>query len=126
MPSADATPRSTEIQDGAHKGAAACYDRCHRAVVVVVALDQLERDGLAPAASSSLPGRANGRIGCEESVNVRYTRLFTSSDGSARFQDLEMELQPGFAVPPADPLHTAQFLPAEWTFWMGAPTTWMG
>ena len=62
----------------------------------------------------------------EESVKARYTRLFTVSDGTARFQDLEVRLEPGFAVPPAEPLHAAQFLPAEGTFWVGAPSTWVG
>ncbi len=59
-------------------------------------------------------------------MQARYTRLFTNSHGAACFEELEIELEPGFAVPPAEPLHTAQFLPAEGTFWLGAPATWKG
>ena len=59
-------------------------------------------------------------------MQVRYTRLFTDAHGRSRFEDIEAGLAPGFAVPPAEPLHTASFLAAEGTFWIGAPTTWRG
>ena len=59
-------------------------------------------------------------------MRARYTRLFTDPQGGSRFEDLEVPLAPGFAAPPADPLHTAQFLAAEGTFWIGAPTVWRG
>jgi hypothetical protein len=59
-------------------------------------------------------------------VRTQYTRLFTASDGGSRFEDVEVELKAGLAVPPADPLHVAPFLPTEGSFWVGAPTTWRG
>jgi hypothetical protein len=59
-------------------------------------------------------------------MHAHYTRLFANSHGKACFEDHEIELKPGFAVPPAEPLHSAQFLPAEGTFWLGAPATWKG
>jgi hypothetical protein len=59
-------------------------------------------------------------------MKARYTRLFSDSRGATRFEDLEIGLTLGFAVPPAEPLHQAQFLPAEGTFWLGAPATWKG
>ena len=59
-------------------------------------------------------------------MQARYTRLFTDENGQSRFEDAEIGLASGFAVPPAEPLFTAPFFPAEGTFWIGAPTTWRG
>jgi hypothetical protein len=59
-------------------------------------------------------------------MQARYTRLFTNGHGAACFEDVEIGLDLGFAVPPAEPLHTAEFLPADGTFWVGGPATWKG
>ena len=59
-------------------------------------------------------------------MQVRYTRLFADRHGASCFEDQGTELKLGFAAPPAEPLYSAQFLPAEGTFWLGAPTTWRG
>jgi hypothetical protein len=59
-------------------------------------------------------------------MRASYTRLFTDEVGVARFEDLDVELAPGFAVPPAEPLHSAPFLPTEGSLWVGAPTGWRG
>jgi len=59
-------------------------------------------------------------------MKVHYTRLFANSHGASCFEDQETELAIGFAAPPAEPLYSAQFLPAEGTFWLGAPPTWKG
>ena len=59
-------------------------------------------------------------------MRAPYTRLFANFHGAACFEDREIELKPGFAVPPVEPLHSAQFLPADGTFWLGAPATWKG
>ena len=59
-------------------------------------------------------------------MHAHYTRLFADSHGASCFEDREIELKPGFAVPPAEPLHSAQFLSAEGTLWLGAPPTWKG
>jgi hypothetical protein len=59
-------------------------------------------------------------------MQARYTRLFTNGHGATCFEDVEIGLKLGFAVPPAEPLHTAQFLPADGTFWVGGPATWKG
>jgi hypothetical protein len=59
-------------------------------------------------------------------MRAPYTRLFANFHGAACFEDREIELKPGFAVPPVEPLHSAQFLPADETFWLGAPATWKG
>ena len=53
-------------------------------------------------------------------------RIFTDDRGQSRFEELAVGLSPGFAVPPAQPLHNAPFLAAEGTFWVGAPTDWQG
>jgi hypothetical protein len=56
-----------------------------------------------------------------------YARIFTDDRGISCFEDLEIELTPGFATPPAEPLHTAQFLAGDGgIFWIGAPTDWKG
>src|SRR5690242_19133628 len=60
------------------------------------------------------------------SMHVHYVRLFAKSDGASCFEDREAGLDLGFAVPPAEPLYTAPFLPAEATFWLGASATWKG
>ena len=59
-------------------------------------------------------------------MRAQYTRLFTDERGASRFADLDIELSIGFAAPPAEPLHFAQFLAPDSTFWIGAPTTWKG
>ena len=43
-------------------------------------------------------------------MHASYTRLFADPDGVSRFEDLTMDLAPGFAVPPAEPLYAAPFL----------------
>ena len=55
-----------------------------------------------------------------------YARIFTDEHGLSRFEDLGVELIPGFAVPPAEPLHTAPFLASEGTFWVGGLPAWKG
>jgi hypothetical protein len=76
---------------------------------------------------------AGGQEGGQESsasreeANMRAcSRLSTDEGGVSRFRDLDVELAPGLAVPPAQPLHSAPFLPTEGSFWVGAPTTWRG
>ena len=59
-------------------------------------------------------------------MRVLYSRLFTNPHGASCFEDQESELKLGFAVPPAEPLYSAQLSPAEVAFWMGAPATWKG
>ena len=59
-------------------------------------------------------------------MRAEYTRLYADASGASHFADLDIELGPGFAVPPAEPLHRAQFLAPESTFWIGAPTKWKG
>jgi len=59
-------------------------------------------------------------------VRATYTRLYADDQGVSRFEDLGVDLIPGFATPPADPLHVAQFLPAERTFWIGGSDDWKG
>ncbi len=60
-------------------------------------------------------------------MEARYARLFSDRNGSPRIEDLSVELFPGFAVPPAEPLHTAPFLmPEGATFWVGALPDWSG
>src|SRR5580698_11067421 len=59
-------------------------------------------------------------------MRATYTRLYTDEKGTSRLEDMAMELNPGFAVPPAEPLHVAQFLPTEGSYWIGAPTDWKG
>lgn len=59
-------------------------------------------------------------------MQARYVRIFTDERGTSRFEDKQIDLAPGFAVPPAEPLHFAEFLDANDCFWIGAPTDWKG
>lgn len=59
-------------------------------------------------------------------MRAQYTRLFTDASGASRFGDHDIELNAGFAVPPAEPIHSAQFLVPDATFWIGVPTNWKG
>ncbi|HUB96957.1 MAG TPA: hypothetical protein VL993_13625 [Stellaceae bacterium] len=59
-------------------------------------------------------------------MRAQYTRLFTDQHGKSRLEDVDIELSAGFAAPPAEPLHFAQFLVPDSTFWLGAPTDWKG
>jgi hypothetical protein len=59
-------------------------------------------------------------------MRAQYTRLFTDERGASRFADSDIELSVGFAAPPAAPLHFAQFLTPDGTFWIGAPANWKG
>ena len=59
-------------------------------------------------------------------MQAKYARIFTDDRGISCFEDLTTDLLPGFAVPPAEPLHTAPFLAGNNTFWVGAPTDWRG
>jgi len=59
-------------------------------------------------------------------VQVSFTRIFADADGVSHFEEMSMQLQQGFAVPPAEPLFSAPFLAAEGTVWVGAPSTWKG
>jgi hypothetical protein len=54
-------------------------------------------------------------------MRARYTRLFSDSRSATHFEDLEIGLTLGFAVPPAEPLHQAQCLPAEGPSGSGHP-----
>jgi hypothetical protein len=59
-------------------------------------------------------------------MRVQYSRLFAEQDGASHFQDMEMELDVGFAAPPAEPLYTAKLSPASEVFWLGAAPAWKG
>ena len=59
-------------------------------------------------------------------MRTQYTRLITDEQGASRFADVEIELRVGFSAPPAEPLHFAQFLTPDGSFWIGAPTNWKG
>ena len=59
-------------------------------------------------------------------MRASYTRLFPDQDGMSHFEEVEMELQPGFAVPPAEPLHFADFVRLGQSRWVGANSGWRG
>ena len=60
-------------------------------------------------------------------MQAHYTRLFTDERGVSCFEDLAIELQPGFSAPGLEePILSAPFLACEGSFWVGAPTTWKG
>jgi hypothetical protein len=59
-------------------------------------------------------------------MEARYTRLYADADGVSHFEDLAIELLPGFAAPPAEPLHAAMFLRTAQSSWIGGTAGWKG
>ena len=59
-------------------------------------------------------------------MRTSYTRLFADENGVSHFQDVEIELTPGFAAPPAEPLHFAPFMDVEKCTLVGATPEWRG
>lgn len=59
-------------------------------------------------------------------MRATYTRLHADDQGISRFENLGVDLIPGFATLPAEPLHVARFVAAERCYWLGAPTDWKG
>ena len=55
-------------------------------------------------------------------MRASYTRLYAAEQGISRFEDLGVELIPGFATHSAEPLHLARFVPADRCYWLGAPS----
>jgi hypothetical protein len=55
-----------------------------------------------------------------------YTRLFADAEGASHFEDVETELFPGFAAPPAEPAYFAPFVTAGECVWIGASDGWKG
>jgi hypothetical protein len=53
-------------------------------------------------------------------MRTTYTRLYADDNGISHFADVEVELAPGFAAPPADPLHFASFVHLGQSNWVGA------
>jgi hypothetical protein len=59
-------------------------------------------------------------------MRASYTRLSPDQDGMSHFEELEVELLPGFAVPPAEPLHFADFVRLGQSRWIGGSSGWRG
>jgi len=59
-------------------------------------------------------------------MRATYTRLFADQNGVSHFENHEIELHPGFAVPPAAPLHFAPFMNLGKSNFIGAPADWRG
>ena len=59
-------------------------------------------------------------------MRASYVRLFADELGVSHFEDLEVELLPGFAAPPAEPLYTAQFMRTTQCVWIGGKSDWKG
>jgi hypothetical protein len=59
-------------------------------------------------------------------MHAKYARLFADASGVSRFADIDVELHPGFAVPPATPLSVADFVLTERCSWVGGTRDWQG
>ena len=53
-------------------------------------------------------------------MRTSYARLFADENGVSHFQDVDIELIPGFAAPPAEPLHFAPLMNVEKCSLVGA------
>ncbi|HZK90390.1 MAG TPA: hypothetical protein VFC56_09615 [Stellaceae bacterium] len=56
----------------------------------------------------------------------QYTRLYADAEGVSHFEELAIELLPGFAAPPAEPAHVAAFVPTAQSAWIGGTAAWKG
>jgi hypothetical protein len=59
-------------------------------------------------------------------MRASYTHLFPDELGVSRFEELDIGLVPGFAVPPAEPLHFAEFVQGGRCRWVGGAPEWKG
>ena len=59
-------------------------------------------------------------------MRASYVRLFADESGVSHFEDLEVEMVPGFAVPPAEPLYHAPFMTTTQCSWIGGTADWKG
>jgi hypothetical protein len=59
-------------------------------------------------------------------MRASYTHLFPDEHGLSHFKEVDMELVPGFAVPPAEPLHFAEFVHGGRCRWVGGTPEWKG
>lgn len=59
-------------------------------------------------------------------MRASYTHLFPDQNGVSHFKELQVELVPGFAVPPAEPLHFAEFVRLGQCRWVGGASDWKG
>ena len=59
-------------------------------------------------------------------MEARYARLYADADGVSHFEDLTIELLPGFAAPPAEPLYAAAFFRTGQSTWIGGTAGWRG
>jgi hypothetical protein len=59
-------------------------------------------------------------------MRASYVRLFADASGVSHFEDLEIEMVPGFAAPPAEPLYHAPFMATAECSWVGGNSAWKG
>jgi hypothetical protein len=60
-----------------------------------------------------------GRPSGDPSMRASYVRRFTDESGVSHFEDLDVEMVPGFAAPPAEPLCHAPFMTTAQCAWIG-------
>ena len=59
-------------------------------------------------------------------MKATFTHLLADQNGVSYFREGQAELVPGFAVPPAEPLHSANFVHTGLCRWVGGPPDWKG
>jgi len=59
-------------------------------------------------------------------MHASYVRLYADAQGVSHFEDLDLPMPPGFAIPPAEPLNIAQIGPATMVTLMGGAPNWQG
>ncbi len=57
---------------------------------------------------------------------MKYTRIYTDSDGESHFEDVEVELVQADFAPPAPPINVSSFSPAAQYGYISAPPGWHG
>ena len=59
-------------------------------------------------------------------MRATYVRLYADEKGQSHFEDVAIDLLPGFAVPPAEPLGFGSFLNLGKSRFISAPAAWRG
>ncbi len=62
----------------------------------------------------------------ELEIRMRYTRVFSDSDGESHFEDVGVEMKAVDFAPPAPPLNLSTFVGASRFAFLHAPAGWVG
>jgi hypothetical protein len=62
----------------------------------------------------------------EETLKVKYTRIYTGEDGESHIEDVETEMTPVDFAPPAPAMDRSALIPSTAMHFLGVPAGWYG